>query len=401
MDVRARIRDAAQELAGELIDFRRELHQHPELSFHEHDTARRLSRILTERGIAHRTGVAGTGIVAEINATRATRAPLVVLRTDIDALPITEQTEYAFSSVNPGVMHACGHDIHMTCVLGAAFVLSRLSDVLPGSVRLVFQPAEEKIPGGAIGMIEAGVLRDPVPSTVIGQHINPTMKVGTVGFRPGLHMASADDVVVTIHGRGAHGAQPDRSVDPVVIGAQIITALQQIVSRAAAPETPSVLTFGRFIADGATNVIPNSVYLEGTFRTVDERWRTAAHAKITTTITGIAEAFGARADVAITKGYPCLINDPGVTARLREYAEQYVGPERVTELPLTMGAEDFSYYGRERPACFYNLGVTALDNTEPEPLHSSKLLIDEDCIELGAGLLAWNAYNELSHAAGQ
>lgn len=401
MDVRSRIRETAQELAEELTGIRRELHQHPELSFHEHDTAQRLSRILTEREIAHRTGVAGTGIIAEIAGADAASRPLVVLRTDIDALPITEETGYAFSSQNPGVMHACGHDVHMTCVLGAAFVLSRLSDVVPGAVRLLFQPAEEKIPGGALGMIEAGAVRDPVPSTVIGQHINPTMKVGTVGFRPGLHMASADDVFVTIRGRGAHGAQPDRSVDPVAIGAQIVTALQQIVSRNAPPETPSVLTFGRFIADGTTNVIPNSVFLEGTFRTVDERWRAAAHSKIKAAITGIACALGADADVEIKKGYPCLKNDPDVTGRLREYAERYVGADHVTELPLTMGAEDFAYYGLERPACFYNLGVTAIDDTEPEPLHSSKLLIDEHCIELGAGLLAWNAYSELLHASAE
>ncbi len=399
MDVRARIQDAAKELAERMIGIRREFHKHPELSFHEHDTAQRLSQILTDEKIAHRTGVAGTGIIAEISGARAANRPLVVLRTDIDALPITEETGYAFSSQNPGVMHACGHDVHMTCVLGAALVLSRLTDVLPGAVRLLFQPAEEKIPGGAIGMIGAGALRDPVPSTVIGQHINPMMKVGTVGFRPGLHMASADDVYVTIHGHGAHGAQPDRSVDPVVIGAQIVTALQQIVSRNASPETPSVLTFGRFIAEGATNVIPNSVYLEGTFRTVDEQWRTAAHAKIKASISGICEALGAHAELKIVRGYPCLENDPEVTARLREYAEQYVGAEHVTELPLTMGAEDFAYYGRERPACFYNLGVTAIDSAHPEPLHSSRLLVDERCIELGAGLLAWNAYNELLHAS--
>jgi amidohydrolase len=318
----------------------------------------------------------------------------IALRADMDALPITEANEVEYKSCNIGVMHACGHDVHTACLLGAAFILNQNKEQFEGTIKLIFQPGEEKLPGGASIMIQEGVLENPKVNSILGQHVMPLIPVGKVGFRSGLYMASTDELYVKVIGKGGHGAMPHLCIDPIAITAQMITSLQQLVSRQANPIIPSVLTFGKVIANGATNVIPNEVYLEGTFRTLDESWRTKAHELMVQTATSIAEGFGGKVEFEIRKGYPFLKNDPIVTAKAREGAEQYLGKENVLDLDIWMAAEDFSYYSQVAPACFYRLGTRNEEKGIVSGVHTSTFDIDENALEIGAGLMAYLAINE-------
>ena len=388
------IQQLAKDYAANLLQIRRHLHSHPELSFEEIETAKFVRMQLEQMGITQIKPMANTGFEVLIEGKNPGKKT-IALRGDMDALPIVEANEVSYKSQNPGVMHACGHDVHTTCLLGAAYILTQLKDQFEGTIKLIFQPGEEKLPGGASLMIKEGILQNPKVEAIIGQHVMPLIPVGKVGFRSGLYMASTDELYMTITGKGGHGAMPHLCIDPVAVMAQIITGLQQLVSRNANPIIPSVLTFGKVIANGATNVIPNEVYLEGTFRTLNEKWRATAHEKMHHMATEIAEAFGAKVDFEIRKGYPFLMNEPSLTAKARTTAETYLGKENVVDLDIWMAAEDFSYYSQEVPACFYRLGTRNEAKGIVSGVHTSTFDIDEAALEIGAGLMAYIALKEL------
>ena len=321
------IKEQIQELAGsifnDVVANRRHLHAHPELSFHEVETSAFVAKKLDELGLQYHR-LADNGLVALIKGEKPSDQ-IVALRADMDALPIMEANEVIYKSQNNGIMHACGHDAHTSSLLGTAKILTGLTSQFGGTIKLIFQPAEEKLPGGASLMIKEGVLENPKPQAVLGQHVMPLIEAGKVGFRAGKYMASADEIYVTVKGKGGHAAQPQQNIDPVMITAHILTALQQVVSRFADPKNPSVLSFGKVIANGATNVIPNEVYLEGTFRTMDEKWRAEAHIRMKKMAEGIAESMGGSCDFNIMKGYPFLVNEEKLTAKTRGHAVDYLG----------------------------------------------------------------------------
>ena len=369
----------------DLVQIRRTIHANPELSYHEKETARYIARQLQEMGIPFKEGIGGYGIVAHIgNSDRK----LVALRADLDALPIHEENEVDYASKNDGVMHACGHDVHTTCLLGAARVLKSFEKELKGTVRLLFQPAEEKLPGGASLMIADGALKNPDVELIFGQHVFPDMEVGNVGFRPGMYMASADEIYITIHGKGGHAALPHTCIDPILISAHLITALQQMVSRRARADIPTVLSIGKIQGLGATNVIPDKVVMEGTLRTLDEEWRENLHTLIEKLVHELCASMGGTAELEIRKGYPCLMNDPDLTKWSKAKAIELLGAENVHDLPLRMTAEDFAYYAQEIPACFYRLGTSNSAKKIGAPLHTSRFNIDERALEIGASLMA-------------
>lgn len=394
--LRATIERRAAQTHQDIVAVRRHLHQHPELSFEEEKTAAYVSDQLTAMGIVHTRGVGGHGIVAMLGRDDDS-LPVVALRADMDALPITEINDVPYKSQNPGVMHACGHDVHTASLLGAAQLLHEVGDILPGRVKLLFQPAEERMPGGASLMIKDGALLNPTPTSIIGQHVHPPLEAGKVGMRAGLYMASADELHVTVHGRGGHGALPHDCIDPVVITAHMLTALQQMVSRKCNPTLPSVLTFGNIQANGSTNVIPNEVKLMGTFRTMDESWRAEAHKQMKRMAEGLCESMGGSCTFTIVKGYPCLVNEPRLTERTFGAAQEYLGAENVVELPIRMTAEDFSYYSQEMAGCFYRLGTGNVAKGITSPVHTNTFDIDESALELSQGLMAWCAISELQH----
>ena len=392
--MKEQIKKLSKELLPEVVGFRRHLHAHPELSFQEFETQRYVEQRLNALGIDNHHRLAGTGVVALIEG-RNPNKKTIALRADMDALPIVETNEVDYKSTNEGVMHACGHDVHTSSLLGVAAILHRLRDQFDGSVKLIFQPGEEKLPGGASVMIKEGVLENPAPASVIGQHVMPQLPVGKIGFRKGLYMASADEIYVTVHGKGGHAAMPNTFIDPVMITAQILTGLQQVVSRFARPQIPSVLSFGKVIANGATNVIPDKVYLEGTFRTMDEQWRDEAHSRMKKMAEEIASAMGGKCDFNIHRGYPFLVNNEPLTERTRQWAVEYVGEENIEDLDIWMAAEDFAYYSQVAPACFYRLGVRNEKMGITSSVHTSTFNIDESALENGMGLMSWLAIREL------
>ena len=385
----------ASQIHGDVILDRRHLHQNPELSFHEYQTSAFVAAALDKLGIPHQN-MAGTGIVALLTGAKPSEA-VVALRADMDALPITEANNVSYISKNSGVMHACGHDVHTSSLLGTAKILSQLKDEFAGTIKFIFQPAEEKLPGGASLMIQDGVLENPKPSAVIGQHVMPLIDCGKIGFRSGKYMASADEIYVTVHGKGGHGAQPHQNIDPVVITSHIIIALQQIVSRFADPKLPTVLSFGKITANGATNVIPNKVELEGTFRTLDEKWRREAHVKMKKMAEGIAEAMGGSCDFNIMVGYPFLVNEEKLTANVRAYAEEYLGKENVEDLDIWMAAEDFAYYSQVADACFYRLGTRNEERGITSSVHTPTFDVDENSLQISTGLMAYIALKQLGN----
>jgi amidohydrolase len=394
MELIQQIKALARDIAGDVVGMRRYIHAHPEMSFEEHNTAQYIADALRKLGLEVQEGIAGTGVVALVHG-RDAGQKTVALRADIDALPIVEQNDVPYKSTNRGVMHACGHDVHTASLLGTAIILTRLKDHFSGSVKLIFQPGEEKAPGGASLMIREGVLENPKPSSIFGQHVMTQIPAGKVGFREGLYMASADELYLTVRGSGGHAAMPDKNVDPIIIASTILVTLQQIVSRQANPTTPTVLSFGRIVGEGATNVIPDEVKIEGTFRTLDERWRREALEKMKKAAESIAEGLGARCDFNIVHGYPFLHNHEGLTRRARQYAEEYMGAENVVDLDVWMAAEDFSYYSQEMDACFYRLGVRNDEKGIVSGVHTPTFNIDEHALEIGPGLMAWLALRTL------
>lgn len=392
-------KEQIQSLAGtifqDVVGFRRHLHANPELSFKEFETSAFIQSKLTERGIPFTT-LANTGVVGLITGDLPSDR-VIALRGDIDALPIVEANDKPYVSKNPGVMHACGHDVHTSSLLGAAYILNNLKAEFGGTIKLIFQPGEEILPGGASIMIAEGVLENPKPQHIVGQHVMPMIDAGKVGFRSGIYMASADELYVTVYGKGGHGAQPQQNIDPVLITSHIIVALQQIVSRNADPRLPSVLSFGKVIANGATNIIPNEVKLEGTFRTLNEEWRAEAKRLMKKMAEGIAESMGGSCDFDIHHGYPFLVNEEKLTASARGFAVDYLGEENVVDLDIWMAAEDFAYYSQVTDACFYRLGTGNAAKGTNYSVHHPNFDVDEDALKISTGLMAYIALRQLGN----
>ncbi len=395
MNLKEKIKSKAAQVLPEIIRMRRHIHANPELSFQEFKTHAYILEQLKTIGILDVETKAETGIVALIKG-KNPDSKVIALRADIDALPILEQNDKEYKSTNNGVMHACGHDVHTSSLLGAAMILHAIKEEFEGTIKLIFQPGEEKLPGGASLMIAAGALKNPDATAILGQHVMPLMPVGKVGFRNGLYMASTDELYVKVKGKGGHGAMPHLNIDPVLIAANILTSLQQLVSRNASPIIPSVLSFGKVIANGATNVIPDEVYMEGTFRTLDENWRSEAHVKMVQMAEGIAKSMGGTCEFEVRKGYPFLKNDEALTSRARNAAAEYLGSENIIDLDIWMAAEDFAYYSQIMPACFYRLGTRNEAKGIISSVHTPTFDIDEDALVIGAGLMAWLAVEEMS-----
>lgn len=385
----------SKQYAQEVIAFRRHLHANPELSYQEFNTANYITQKLKEFGLHPQKGIANTGVVVLIEGKNPSKK-IIALRADIDALPITEANEIDYKSKNNGVMHACGHDVHSASLLGTAKILNETKSQWEGTVKLIFQPGEEKNPGGASIMIKEGVLQNPSPTSIIGQHVFPLLPVGKIGFREGKYMASSDEIYLKVIGKGGHGAAPELTIDPVVIASHIIIALQQVISRNASPKQPTVLTFGKITAMGATNIIPNEVNIAGTFRALDEIWRADGLKKIKKMAESIAEGMGGKCEVDIHHGYPCLENNPELTKAIRAAAVQYVGVENVVDIEQTLGSEDFAYYSQVIPASFYRLGTRNEAKGITSYVHTPTFNIDEDALKIGPGLMAWMAVQQLS-----
>lgn len=383
------IRQQAAAIADKVRQYREHMHRHPELSYAEHETMVFVAQTLDQIGIPYTKNVAGTGIVGIIRSEdHPADMPCFGLRSELDALPIQEQNECEYRSQNDGCMHACGHDVHTSILLGAAEILWNNKQQLPQPVKLIFQPGEEKNPGGASLMIAAGVLQDPPVEKMLALHVFPDMEVGNVGFREGLYMASCDEIYITIHGKGGHGATPHNTIDPIMTGAHLLTGLQQIVSRKCDPKIPCVLSFGHFEALGATNVIPEKAILKGTFRTMDETWRAEALKLIESFTKHTCEQFGATAEIEISKGYPFLENDPKMTAEMRHLMENHFGKQHVHELPIRLTSEDFSFFAQEIPVCFFRLGVRNEAMGIVYGVHHPKFDIDAAALQIGVEAMA-------------
>ncbi|WP_044200240.1 M20 metallopeptidase family protein [Dyadobacter tibetensis] len=395
LDLQEKIKEMAKAQVDQVIANRHHLHQNPELSFEEFKTAEFVATELKGMGLQPQEGVAGTGLVVLIEGKNPS-SKVVGLRADMDALPIHEANEVPYKSKNPGVMHACGHDVHTSSLLGTANILRQLTEEFEGTLKLIFQPAEEKAPGGASIMIKEGVLENPRPASMIGQHVAPNVPVGMIGFREGMYMASTDELYLTVKGKGGHGAAPHQLVDPVLMASHIIVALQQIISRNRNPANPSVLSFGRFIADGVTNVIPNEVTIQGTWRCMDEEWREDGLRKMKKMAELIAESMGGSCDFQIVKGYPFLKNHPELTRRVRAAAGEYMGEENIVNLDLWMAGEDFAFYSQVVDSCFYRLGTRNEARGIVSGVHTPTFDIDESALQISTGLMSWLAIAELS-----
>ncbi len=386
-----KIKRIANSNLEEIIQIRRFIHQNPELSFQEFNTSKYIQKFLEKNEIPYETGILETGIVAKIEGNNPSDK-LIVLRADIDALPIQEENNIDYCSTNNGIMHACGHDVHTASLLGTALIIKEFKNDFSGTVKFIFQPGEEKLPGGAKLMLDKGIF-NKIPNSCYAQHVFPDLPAGKVGFKSGIYMASADELHVKIIGKGGHAALPHKINDPVLMAAQLINSLQQIVSRNNNPNNPSVLSFGYISGKGATNVIPNVVELKGTFRTFNERWRFDAHQKMKATAKGICQSTGGKCDFDIKVGYPFLVNDNIVTENAKIAAIDYLGVDKVEDLDLRMTAEDFAYFSQVAPSCFYRLG-TGNKNNEWN-LHTPTFNINEKAFSISTGLMAYITLKDL------
>ncbi len=393
MDILNHIKQLSLEIHPQLIEWRRHLHQYPELSFQEHNTSKFISKALQTYEIPHTTGIAQTGIVALIEGNNPS-SRCVALRADMDALPILEKNSFDFISKNKGVMHACGHDFHTSNLLGAAIILQAIRERFEGTIKLIFQPSEEKIPSGAPAMIDAGVLENPKVEAIFGMHVSPELPTGTFGFRGGQFMASADEIYLTVKGKGGHAAFPHTLIDPVLVAAQILVNLQQVISRRKPPFEAGVLSFGKLEALGATNIIPDEVKIAGTFRAMNEDFRLKSHTLIKQIAEETAQASGAFCEVNILIGYPFLHNDESLTEQSKQRAKVFNDHIQVLDVPPRMGAEDFAYYSQKVPACFIRIGTGNEDKGSTNGLHSPNFNVDDEALLHGAGLLAWLAINQ-------
>jgi len=385
--LKEKIQQLAKQYAAEFIDVRHHIHAHPELSYKEFETSKFVQQKLQGWNIPFEV-IATTGVVGLIKGKNPEKK-IIALRADMDALPITETNEVPYKSLHEGVMHACGHDVHTTCLLGAAKILNELKDEWEGTVKLIFQPGEEKNPGGASLMIKDGVLENPKPEKIFALHVHPGMEVGQLSFRGGMIMASADELYITIKGKGGHAAAPHLTADTILIASHLIISLQQIISRNNNPFNPSVLSITSFNGGNTTNVIPNEVKLMGTFRAMNEEWRFKAHELIKAQTIALVKAMGAQADILIDVGYPFVLNDEALNAAARKKAEDYMGADNVSETELRMGAEDFGYYSHQMPACFFRLGAGNKVKGISSGVHTPTFNIDERAIEVGMGMMAF------------
>ena len=385
--LKEKIRHLAKQYAPDFIAIRHHLHAHPELSYQEFETSKFVQQQLSRIGIPFEV-MAGTGVVGLLKGSNAD-SRVIALRADMDALPIEEENDIPYRSKNAGVMHACGHDVHTTVLLGAAKILHELKDEWEGTVKLIFQPGEEKNPGGASLMIREGVLKDPAPQAIFGLHVHPGLETGKLSFRGGMVMASADELYITIRGKGGHAAAPHLTVDTILVASHLVVALQQIISRNRNPLSPSVLSITSVQGGHTTNVIPSEVKLMGTFRAMDEEWRFRAHELIRKQATELVHSMGAEIDLHIDVGYPMVYNNEALDRVARSEAREFMGADRVLETEVRMGAEDFGYYTRQIPGCFYRLGVMNVEKGITSGVHTPRFNIDESAIEIGVGMMSW------------
>lgn len=374
----------------EFIAIRQHLHAHPELSYQEYETSKYIQQKLEAYGISYISGVAGTGVVALIKGNHPEKK-IIALRADMDALPIKEENEVAYKSCYEGVMHACGHDVHTTCLLGAAKILNETRQQWEGTIKLIFQPGEEKNPGGASLMIRDGVLENPEPAAILALHVHPGMEVGEFSFRKGKCMASADEIYITLRAKGGHAAAPHLSADPIYAAAQLVISLQQIVSRYNSPINPTVLSITSIRGGNTTNVIPDEVKMMGTLRAMDENWRARAHQLIAAQVNATEESTGVKIELHIDKGYPVVYNNEELTERAWQLARELAGHHQVSETELRMGAEDFGYYAQKIPGCFFRLGAGNKARGITSNVHTPTFDIDENAIEKGMAMMAWLA----------
>jgi amidohydrolase len=377
------------QMVEEMILIRRRFHQYPELSFQEHKTSEVIREILDHWKIEYTFPHVGTGIVARISGDQPGKR--IALRSDMDALPITEQTNLPYASKNSGIMHACGHDVHMASLLGAIRVLNHLKHEINGEILFLFQPGEELIPGGAKLMLEEGVFKEREPDLIIAQHVLPEMEAGHVGFKPGIYMASSDEVYITVKGKGGHGALRQNIKDPILMASQILLSLQDIINRKAPVNIPTVLSFGKVVADGAVNVIPDDVFLQGTFRTMNEDWRKEAHRIINEVCEDITSGMGGSADVEIRNGYPVLHNNEQIAHESKKLAAKLLGSKNVEDMDIRMTAEDFAWFTQKIPGMMYRLGVKDPGSEGPSPLHSPLFRVDETALRTGISVMAYLA----------
>ncbi len=390
------VKETVSEISDQLIKIRRHLHANPELSFHEEKTADYISKLLSEWDIPHETNIGGYGIAGLVKG-KNPGSKVIALRADMDALPITEENNVDYCSTKNGIMHACGHDVHMTCLLGAIKVLSENKDSFEGTIKFIFQPAEESLPGGAIKMIEEGVLENPAPVLIIGQHVFPELEIGKVGIKAGVYMASSDEVNLTIKGRGGHAAIPSSFDDTILSASEIIVKVKEAVKEQSPKGFPTVLSFGKIIADGAFNVIPSEVKIIGTFRTFDEGWRKKVHSIIDNISAKVAKKHNTTCDVFIVSGYPVLENNNDLTIAFKKAASEFLGEKNVVELEVRTTVEDFARYTQIIPGVFYRLGIANQEKGITSNLHSPTFNVDEKSIEIGTGLMIWNALEILNN----
>lgn len=390
-----KIKDEAKKLFPEILSVRHHLHAHPELSMQEKSTSAFIISQLQKLNIEFETGWAGYGITALIKGKNPDKK-IIAMRTDMDALPIFEKNSIEYKSQNEGVMHACGHDVHMSCLLGATSILNKYKSDLEGTVLLVFQPSEEKSPGGARLMIEQGLLEKYNPSSMIALHVYPSMETGKAGFRSGKYMASADEIYITIKGKGGHAAMPDETLNPLFVAARLLNQYENLIKTFSLRKTPTILSFGKIRADGATNIIPDELRIEGTLRTLDEDRRQIIHEEIRTIASKVADEYETEIDVTIPDGYPCLVNDVSVTRLAKEAAREYLGDNNVEDLDIRMTSEDFAFFSEKLPVCFFRLGTGNKSKNIISPVHTSIFDIDETALEIGAGLLAFIAGKQLA-----
>lgn len=395
MNLKEKIRVEVDDINNEIVKIRQHLHQHPELSFEEKETAQFVKSRLDEWGISYTDGWAGYGIVAIIDGD-LNDGRTVALRGDMDALPIMEENEVSYKSVNQGIMHACGHDVHTSCLLGAMKVINKLKPHFGGKVIGVFQPGEEKLPGGASMMLKEGIFESSMPDAMFALHVHPPLEVGKVGLKPNMYMASADEIYLSVEGKGGHAALPENFIDSVLMASKIIVALQEVVARHAPPTVPSVLSFGKINSDGgATNVIPERVNIEGTFRTMNEQWRDEAFEIITRIAEKTAESMGGKCIVDIKKGYPYLHNDASLTRWAKIGMQEILSENQVIDLPLRMTAEDFAYFSQTTKSCFFRLGTGNAAKGITSPVHTSTFDIDENAIRVGVETMSYLAVKYL------
>ena len=387
--LKEKIRELAKKDADAFIGIRHHLHAHPELSYHEFETSKYVQQKLNEYGVDFEI-MANTGVIGIIQGKNPGKK-VIALRADMDALPILEKNNVPYRSQNEGIMHACGHDVHTTCLLGATKILSKLKEEWEGTIKLIFQPGEEKNPGGASLLIKEGVLENPKPDAIFALHVHPGLEVGRLSFRGGMVMASADELYITIKGKGGHAAAPHLTTDTIVAASQLVVNLQQLVSRMNNPFNPSVLSVTSFQGGNTTNVIPSEVKLMGTFRAMNEDWRFKAHELIKNICAETGKIYGAQIDVEIDVGYPFLVNNIELTEKAKRKAAEFTGEENVEETEMRMGAEDFAFYSHRIPACFFRLGVGNIKNNITSGVHTPTFDIDEHAIEQGMGIMAWLA----------